>query len=262
MARISVPVSVQGRRERRRGECLAQGRTCATLAAFTSRTVGSVLCFPLEKFSKVVARGTPTGSMTNLGVQGRQPASPLSWLLPSPAPPPPYLTLRGSRGLFHCHQVARWEIRSHINSSRRSRWILLRPSSSPDRAPVRGEPRRAVRSFRRAGISPLDPALAISLLLLTPRERGVPPPPLGCSRGAGWSSPLRTGTRLPPFESGAQPIRSPEAAAILIPRSRRGHILFSLQPLFVAHQHFHRICRAVFHSLKRILPLVLGAWRC
>ncbi|KAJ1169179.1 hypothetical protein NDU88_001085 [Pleurodeles waltl] len=133
--------------------------------------------------------------------------------------------------------------------------LPVRPGPGPRRTAL-GHP------LRRAGMSPPNIALAIPPLPHTPRKRGVSPSPLGRSGGAGWFPSLQTGSRLPSFEFGTQPIQGPEAAVILIPRSCRGRTLFSPQLLFFAPQHFRLICRAVFCSLKRVLPLALGAWKC
>ncbi|KAJ1174597.1 hypothetical protein NDU88_006417 [Pleurodeles waltl] len=175
----------------------------------------------------------------------------------------------GSRGFLQCFKAARWEIHSRSTSSAVGAVSYLRPSASPDRAAARGDSRRAISLPRSAGPSPHDLAAAPLVRIRVPTSAplsmgagGVSPSPLGRSRSAGEFSPLRSGSWPPSSEVRAQPSRSPEAAAIWVPRSRRGDTLFSPQPLFVAHWRFHRICRADFRSLERVLQLAFGAWRC
>ncbi|KAJ1136194.1 hypothetical protein NDU88_002612 [Pleurodeles waltl] len=91
---------------------------------------------------------------------------------------------------------------------------------------------------------------------------GGPPTPQGPPRGASVFSLLRSDSWPLSSKAGAQPSRSSEAVAILVPHGCRRDTLFSPQPLFFVHRCLHRIRQEDFRSVECILPLVFGTWRC
>ncbi|KAJ1089531.1 hypothetical protein NDU88_002682 [Pleurodeles waltl] len=136
----------------------------------------------------------------------------------------------------------------------------LRPSAGSARAMDQDDSRRAdTLPGHRYNACPHSRARLCTLLS---GSGGSSPPPLGRSRGAGDLAPLQAGFWSLLSEARAQPGRSSETAAILVPQSRRGDTLFPPQPLFFARRRLLRVYRSGFRSLGLILPIIFRAWKC
>ncbi|KAJ1108083.1 hypothetical protein NDU88_005465 [Pleurodeles waltl] len=81
------------------------------------------------------------------------------------------------------------------------------------------------------------------------------PSPLGRSRGAGEFASIWTGLWSHFSDAGALLSRSPEVAAILVLRSRRGDTLVPPQSLFFACRRLHYIYQVDFRSLGAYLAV-------